>query len=162
MISLEVIGQKLRKISKKKLQFKPFLPTAKKSKIKIELILEISRKLGSWEEQKGFLNNKVTLHSLSETLHTNSTYLSKVINLHKNKNFSSYLKDIRITYAINHLKDNPDIVKTKSMIQIAEMYGFNSLSVFTKSFKNKTGVTPGVFFKQILEDEWRKSSQSKF
>nr|WP_292962910.1 MULTISPECIES: helix-turn-helix transcriptional regulator [unclassified Allomuricauda] len=134
------------------------MSNGKKSKIKTELFFEIVEKLGSWEEQSGFLDNKVNLQRLAKTLHTNSTYLSKVINTHKNKNFASYLKDIRITYAINHLKENPKIVKTKSMIQIAEMYGFNSISVFTKSFKNKTGVTPGVFFKRILEDEWRKST----
>ncbi|WP_417870670.1 AraC family transcriptional regulator [Flagellimonas ruestringensis] len=44
---------------------------------------------------------------------------------------------------------------TESIIQIAKMYGFNSLSVFTKTFKNKTGITPGVFFKRLLEDEWK-------
>ncbi|MCA0959653.1 helix-turn-helix domain-containing protein [Muricauda ruestringensis] len=123
-----------------------------------ETVSKVLQNLEDWEKKNGFLENSLTQQSLAKKLNTNSSYLSKVINVHKNKNFASYLKDIRITYAINHLKKNPEIVKTKSMIQIAEMYGFNSLNVFTKSFKNKTGLTPGVFFKRILEDEWRKFS----
>lgn len=129
-----------------------------KDQLDEETATKVLQSLDDWEKKKGFLDNSLTQQTLAKELNTNSSYLSKVINAHKNKNFASYLKDVRITYAINHLKENPKIVKTKSMIQIAEMYGFNSLSVFTKSFKNKTGVTPGVFFKRILEDEWRKSS----
>lgn len=129
-----------------------------KNQLDEETAVKVLQSLDDWEKKKGFLDNSLTQQTLAKELNTNSSYLSKVINAHKNKNFASYLKDVRITYAINHLKENPEIVKTKSMIQIAEMYGFNSLSVFTKSFKNKTGVTPGVFFKRILEDEWRKSS----
>ncbi len=157
VISFGILGNKLRNASKKKLSSKSTFTIKRKSKVKSELLEEILEKLTFWEEQNRFLDNKTSLHILAKKLNTNSSYLSKVINTYKNKNFASYLKDIRITYAINHLKENPEIVKTKSMIQIAEMYGFNSLNVFTKSFKNKTGVTPGVFFKRILEDEWKKS-----
>jgi len=116
-----------------------------------ETVSKVLQNLEDWEKKNGFLENSLTQQSLAKDLNTNSSYLSKVINVHKNKNFASYLKDIRITYAINHLKKNPEIVKTKSMIQIAEMYGFNSISVFTKSFKNKTGLTPGFF----LNGLWR-------
>lgn len=130
---------------------------ADKDQLDKRTIAKVLQNLEDWEKKNGFLENSLTQQSLAKKLNTNSSYLSKVINVHKNKNFASYLKDIRITYAINHLKENPEIVKTKSMIQLAEMFGFNSLNVFTKSFKNKTGVTPGVFFKRILEDEWKKS-----
>ncbi|MCR9066833.1 MAG: helix-turn-helix transcriptional regulator [Cytophagales bacterium] len=129
-----------------------------KDQLDEETVTKVLQKLQIWEQKRGFLENSLTQQSLAKELDTNSSYLSKVINVHKNKNFASYLKDIRITYAINDLKENPKIVKTKSMIQIAEMYGFNSISVFTKCFKDKTGVTPGVFFKRILDDQWKKSS----
>lgn len=129
-----------------------------KEQLDEETVAKVLQNLQIWEQRKGFLENSLTQQSLAKELNTNSSYLSKVINVHKSKNFASYLKDIRITYAINDLKENPKIVKTKSMIQIAEMYGFNSISVFTKCFKDKTGVTPGVFFKRILDDQWKKSS----
>ncbi|MBR9855821.1 MAG: helix-turn-helix transcriptional regulator [Algicola sp.] len=158
MITFGILGQKLNKRLKKKSSDAHASPVNKKRKVKKELLGEILEKVSSWEGQNGFLDNETTLQSLAKELNTNSSYLSKAINTYKNKNFASYLKDIRITYAINHLKENPEIVKTKSMIQIAEMYGFNSLGIFTKSFKNKTGLTPGVFFKKILDDQWKKSS----
>jgi|GEM_PF-1654624 len=137
---------------------KPYALKETKDQLDEETVAKVLQKLQIWEQKRGFLENSLTQQSLAKELNTNSSYLSKVINVHKSKNFASYLKDIRITYAINHLKENPEIVKTKSMIQIAEMYGFNSISVFTKCFKDKTGVTPGVFFKRILDDQWKKSS----
>ncbi len=127
-----------------------------KSELKDPVLKAITKKLAIWESEKGFLDNSITLNSLAKKLNTNTAYLSKVVNEQKQQNFASYLKDIRITHAVNHLKENPEMVKTKSMIQIAEMYGFNSLSVFTASFKHKTAITPGKFFKQLLEDEWGK------
>ncbi len=127
--------------------------------IKKEILEEILKKVEFWESQHGFLDNSVNLQSLAKKLNTNSTYLSKTINVYKRQNFASYLREIRITYAINDLKQKPEILKTKSTIQIAEMYGFNSLSVFTKSFKSKTGITPGVFFKNLIEREFRNSIQ---
>ncbi|WP_318344887.1 helix-turn-helix domain-containing protein [Flagellimonas baculiformis] len=113
----------------------------------------VLKNLKIWEEQQGFLDNALTQQSLAKKLNTNSSYLSKVVNTYKGQNFANYLKDLRITHAVNHLKENPEIVKTKSMIQIAEMYGFNSVGVFSTAFKNKIGVTPGVFFKQLLQLE---------
>ncbi|WP_165819392.1 helix-turn-helix domain-containing protein [Flagellimonas aquimarina] len=131
-----------------------FSENSKKSTIDIDegILQEILKNLDHWEKEKGFLDGKVNQESLAKTLNTNSTYLSKVANTYKGLNFASYLKDLRITYAINHLKNNPDAYKGKSMIQIAELYGFNSLAVFNKVFKAKIGVTPGVFLKQLKKN----------
>ncbi|UII79684.1 AraC family transcriptional regulator [Flagellimonas sp. CMM7] len=119
--------------------------------IDVGILQEILKNVDHWEKEKGFLDNTVNQQSLAKTLNTNSSYLSQVINVNKGHNFSSYLKDLRITYAINNLKSSPDVVKGKSMIQIAELYGFSSLAVFNKAFKAKVGVTPGVFLKQIAK-----------
>ncbi len=121
------------------------------NKLDEEIVAKVLRNLEDWEEQKGFLDKNLTQQTLAKELNTNSAYLSQVINVHKKQNFASYLKDLRITHAINDLKSNPEIVQIKSMIQIAERYGFNSVGVFSKAFKDKIGVTPGVFFKNILE-----------
>lgn len=106
MIDFGVLKYKLSRVSKKKLSFASTFPINKRSKVKEELVGEILEKLSFWEQQNGFLDNKITLHRLAKELNTNSSYLSKVINTHKNQNFASYLKDVRITYAINHLKEN--------------------------------------------------------
>ncbi len=129
---------------------KPLNPDASLSiNLEDKIVNDLLFKLSKWEEDKGFLNQDVNQSILARELKTNSTYLSRVINTYKNQNFSNYLKDIRITYAINYLKDNPKFIKDKSTIQIAEQFGFNSIDVFTRAIKKKIGLTPSVFFKQI-------------
>lgn len=117
-----------------------------------EVLLKILNRLDSWETEKGFLDGSLSQQSLAKLLNTNTSYLSQTINLYKGQNFSNYLKDLRVTYAINHLKENPVLAKNKSMIQLAELFGFSSTTVFTKAFKRKVGLTPGVFLKEILKD----------
>ena len=125
-------------------------------KLDEEVAAKVLERLKTWEDQLGFLDNNITQYNLAKELGTNSAYLSQVINTFKNQNFASYLKDLRITHAVNDLKADPEIIKSKSMIQIAEMYGFKSTSVFSQAFKEKIGVTPGVFFKKILEENQKK------
>ena len=150
MITLGLFGLELRRIKKIKATSSPILILEKKQKLKKEIYHRILERLDSWEMQNGFLDNKITLQGLAKVLNTNTSYLSKTINTLKGKNFAFYLKNIRINYAIEHLKENPEIIKSKSMIQIAELYGFNSTNVFSQAFKEKIGVTPGVYFKRIL------------
>lgn len=149
MISLGIFVTELRKINKIKSTSSQIFKFKKKSKLKEEIYHSILENLDSWEMQNGFLDNTITLQSLAKVLNTNTSYLSSTINTLKGKNFACYLKNVRINYAINHIMENPKIIKSKSMIQIAEMYGFNSTGVFTQAFKEKIGVTPGVFFKRI-------------
>ncbi|MCL6266036.1 helix-turn-helix domain-containing protein [Flagellimonas myxillae] len=122
---------------------------AQRSSIDPEITKPILDRLNTWEIDLGFLDSSVSQHSLAKILDTNSSYLSQTINHSKGQNFASYLKDLRITYAINDLKANPKLAKSLSMIQIAEHYGFNSIPVFAKSLKKKIGVTPGAFIKQV-------------
>ncbi|WP_297793097.1 AraC family transcriptional regulator [uncultured Eudoraea sp.] len=122
---------------------------AKNINIDKEVIERTLLKLDDWEDKKGFLDKNIDQSSLAKELDTNSTYLSRIINTYKKQSFSSYIKDLRVTYAINYVKKNPAIVQTKSMIQLAESFGFSSLDVFNRAFKFKVGLTPAVFFKQI-------------
>ncbi|MEL6976621.1 MAG: AraC family transcriptional regulator, partial [Bacteroidota bacterium] len=110
---------------------------------------ELAKAIKDWERDKGFLDSEVSLQALAKRFDTNTAYLSKNINILKGQNFSSYLKDIRLTHAINHMKAHPDIIKDKSQIQIAELFGFNSVSVFNRAMKSKIKVTLGAFTKEI-------------
>ncbi len=111
-------------------------------------------KLDMWEINKGFLHHDINQHSLAKELDTNSSYLSKIINTYKQQNFSNYIKDLRITYAINHIKKNPETIANKSTIQVAEHFGFNSLDVFVRALKAKIGITPAVFFRKIKRGQF--------
>nr|WP_293295849.1 helix-turn-helix domain-containing protein [Allomuricauda sp.] len=112
------------------------------------IVDDILKGLRKFEAEKGFLNKNITLQELAKTLDTNSTYLSKTINHFQNKNFSSYLNDLRISYAIEELKGNEKYRKF-TISAIADMMGFKSAETFSKSFKSKTKLYPSFFLKSL-------------
>jgi len=114
-----------------------------------EVVQSTLEALDKWETNLGYLDQKTSQNSLASDLNTNTTYLSKIINTYQGQTFSNYIKDLRVTYAINHLKENPHIIDTHSTIQIAEMFGFSSLDVFARAIKSKIGVTPAVYFRKL-------------
>ncbi|WP_313002663.1 helix-turn-helix domain-containing protein [Chryseobacterium gleum] len=79
---------------------------------------------------------------------TNSKYLSEVINTHKGKNFTAYLNDLRIDYAIGRLAKDKKFRSYKIPF-IAEELGYNNEQAFTLAFKKKTGTLLSVYLKEI-------------
>ena len=62
-----------------------------------DLTEKILKGLEKFEKSQRFLKKKYTLNSLAKELNTNSTYLSKVINLEKDTNFANYLNNLKFT-----------------------------------------------------------------
>ncbi len=146
--------KKINRILKNKAQPEVRLHTENGSntlQIEEPTLNDILEKLETWENNLGFLDKEMDQTLLSKELGSNNTYVSKIINHYKGQNFPNYLKDLKITYAINYLKENPGMIKEKSTVQIAEHFGFNSIDVFKRAFKQKTGVTPSVFFKRLIK-----------
>lgn len=113
-----------------------------------ELILEIQQKLENFVNKKGYLENSTTLNSLSKQLHTNSKYLSKVINYYEQKNFSSYINDLRIDHTIEQLETDRKF-RNYAIKAIADEVGFNNTESFSKAFYKKTGIYPSFFIKEL-------------
>ena len=113
-----------------------------------ETIESILNELTKFEEKSEFIDNNVTLNSLSKTINTNSNYLSKVINFYKQKNFSNYLADLRIDYCVERLKTD-SIFRKYSIKAIATEIGFNNTESFSKAFYKKTGIYPSYFIKEL-------------
>ncbi|NER12724.1 helix-turn-helix domain-containing protein [Leptobacterium flavescens] len=113
-----------------------------------ELIKKIIGGLNAFEQQNEFLDPSISLNSLSKKLHTNSNYLSKVINHYEQKNFSNYINDLRIDYTVEQLKTNKQF-RLYSVKGIAEEVGFNSTESFSKAFFKRTGIYPSYFIKQL-------------
>ncbi|NOR28607.1 MAG: helix-turn-helix domain-containing protein [Lutibacter sp.] len=108
--------------------------------------------LNEFETKNLYLENNLTLNELSKKLHTNSNYLSKVINSSKGKNFSTYISDLRIDFCIEKLKT--DITFRKYTISaIAYEMGFNNVESFSKSFHKKTAIYPSYFIKEISKEQ---------
>ena len=116
--------------------------------ISVIIIENILRQLDVFEAQNNFLSKDVSLNEIAKKFETNSTYLSKVINLKKDKNFSQYINDLRIDFAIKELETNTRF-RSYTIKAIAGDCGFKSSESFSKSFYKKYGIYPSYFIKQL-------------
>ena len=91
---------------------------------------------------------KYTLNTLAKEFNTNSSYLSSIINSTKDANFSSYLNNLRIDYAIDKLKKDKKF-RIYTIKAIAEEVGFNTSQSFTNAFYKKTRLYPSFFIAKI-------------
>ncbi len=117
----------------------------------------ITEKLKTFIEEKQFLSNAVSLNELAKAMDTNPNYLSRFINFYEQKNFSAYIKDLRINYAVAELKTNA-IFRKYSIKAIAEELGFNNEQSFSKAFYKKAGIYPSYFIKELEKEVLRKRS----
>lgn len=116
------------------------------------IVEDILDKLDRFEENQKFLNPKITLNSLAKSLGTNSSYLSKIVNHHKEKNFSSFLSDLRIQYAIKALQEQPKL-REYTVKAIAFEVGFKNSESFTNAFYKQTKIYPSYFIKQLKKQD---------
>jgi AraC-like DNA-binding protein len=120
---------------------------------------EILDKLIKLEEKKLFLRQDFTLHNVAKRLKTNTAYLSKIVNSELDKNFSSYVNELRINYIIIELKNNAKL-RSYSINAIAEEIGYKSPESFTKYFKVATGISPSIYIKKI--NQMKEIENSEF
>ncbi len=120
------------------------------SGISTEVIENILDRLKTFETDKKYLSQSISLNEMAKSFETNSTYLSKIINLKKAKNFSQYINDLRIDYAVKELKDNATFRKY-TIKAIANECGFKSAESFSKSFYKKYGIYPSYYLKQLQQ-----------
>jgi len=112
------------------------------------IVASIIDKINFFEQRKMFLKSQITLASMAKNLKTNSTYLSKVINNIKQKNFTNYINDLRISYAIEQLQTN-QMFRRYSILAIAQEVGFNNYKSFSRAFVKKTGKHVSLFIKEL-------------
>ena len=116
-----------------------------------KIVNSILSSLEEFEINQDFLENKITLNSLSKKFETNSNYLSKIINTYKEKNFSTYISDLRINYCIEKLKADSTFRKY-TITAIAFEIGFNNVESFSNAFYKNTGMNPSYFIKNIQKN----------
>ncbi len=117
--------------------------------IPTEIVSKILDELDSFERSKGFLDQNLNLTGLAKEMNTNTSYLSKIINHTKNKSFARYINSLRIDYAIVELKKNYEEYSKYTISAISSMMGFKSSETFSKLFKNKTGIYPSFYLKEL-------------
>ncbi len=110
--------------------------------------MDILEKLEEFENSDRFMSADLDLPSLAHELETNTAYLSTIINSYKQLSFPNYLKDLRITMAINRINETPELLKF-SISGLAEHFGFKSAGSFSAAFSEKTGVSVSEFLKEL-------------
>ncbi|MXN90745.1 helix-turn-helix domain-containing protein [Flavobacterium sp. Sd200] len=114
--------------------------------------LAILDKLTVFEKSELFTDQELSLKSLAKHLDTNTKYLSEIINSQKNKNFKTYINELRINYIVNKLQLYPEYRQYKTS-HLANVAGFTSRSSFTVVFKSLTGSSPSVFIASLQDNQ---------
>ena len=116
-----------------------------------QIVEQIVKQLENLESQKLFLDPQISQRSLSEAFGTNSSYLSKIINIYKDKNFNHYINDLRVDYILMLLKTKRKYLN-KDVKELANIAGFNSTDSFSKNFQRKFDMKPSQFVKLMKEN----------
>ncbi|MGS2740891.1 helix-turn-helix domain-containing protein [Sinomicrobium sp. M5D2P17] len=117
-----------------------------------EVLAKIVKKLEKFVEKKQFLRHDITLNSLAKSLNTNTKYLSMIVKFYEQKNFITYINDLRINYAIEKLKNNPSFRKY-SIKAIGQEIGYNNSQSFSRAFQKKTGIFPSYFIRELEKSQ---------
>lgn len=113
-----------------------------------ELVNQILEKLNHFETNNEFLESNITIQIVAEKMDTNSKYVSKIVNFHKEKTFTRYINDLRIDYATDALQQNKKL-RNYTIQALAVEFGFNSAESFSTAFYKKSGIKPTYFIKEL-------------
>lgn len=104
---------------------------------------ELIQKLEEYFTKKPYVNSKINIEDVADSIGTNTSYLSQIINEHYDVNFFSFINQYRIEEAKKILQSKEGEIYT--IEAIANRVGFNSKSSFNTSFKKITGQTPSKY-----------------
>lgn len=111
-------------------------------------IQQILTALNKFEEKEQFLDINCDLAFVAKKVKTNKAYLSKVIHSEKQQKFIQYITNLRINHALEKLKEDK-LFRSYDIKSIASELGFKSPDSFSRAFKNKTGIYPSYYIKNI-------------
>ncbi|PWN65935.1 helix-turn-helix domain-containing protein [Chryseobacterium oncorhynchi] len=105
-------------------------------------------KLEKFENSEKYLRKEVSLTWMANSLSTNPKYLSEIIKIYREHNFTSYINELRINYIIKKLYENP-VYREYKITYLAEECGYATPRVFVSAFKKETGFAPSYFVEQL-------------
>lgn len=118
----------------------------KKSSLKADDATKIHRELlVLMKTEKPYLNPKLTISELAQSLSTSTNHLSQVINQYENVNFYDFVNKFRVEEFIKNAQNNSDF----SLLGHAYDSGFNSKSAFNSVFKKFKSVTPSQYLSSL-------------
>jgi PAS domain S-box-containing protein len=98
------------------------------------------------QQEKLYIDPNLSLRELANRLHTNTRYLSQVINSLSGYNLQHFINTHRIEDVKKAIMS--DDFHNHTLYGIAQRCGFKNKSTFFKVFKEVTGLTPKDYLKQ--------------
>lgn len=93
-------------------------------------------------DPKVFCDPQMSKDKIAELLHTNRTYVSKIVNDKYKMNLPHFINQLRIKEAIRRLSDPECDIPLK---QLASELGYSSITTFYSKFNEATGMPPAAF-----------------
>ncbi|MGL4369521.1 MAG: helix-turn-helix transcriptional regulator, partial [Spirochaetota bacterium] len=106
----------------------------------------IIAQLDSLMDKEKIYKSKITLKDLAGRLNIRQHQLSEILNAYMKTTFPNYINDRRVAEAGRQLGTEPEM----QIVEIALEVGYDSLSVFYKEFKKRTGISPAEYRRQKL------------
>ncbi|HBL76984.1 MAG: hypothetical protein A2W90_19570 [Bacteroidetes bacterium GWF2_42_66] len=98
--------------------------------------------------KQSFLQPDFNLTILSENTELSPKLISQAIHCTYNKNFNQYINNLRIEFLLHKLEEDKQW-RSFSIEHICQTIGFNSLSSFYQSFREKTNCTPREYIEKL-------------
>jgi AraC-like DNA-binding protein len=98
------------------------------------------------EKDKLYLNESLSLTEMATCVGISNKKLSELLNQHLNTNFYNLVNDYRVNEVKERLKDCSDKF---TLVSIAYDSGFQSKASFNRIFKQKTGMSPALYRKNL-------------
>lgn len=111
---------------------------------------DIIQKLEEFETSLQFLDKDMSYAVLVGKMNTNSAYLREILRTNKNKDYASYINDLRINYIVEKLNTDQKYLSYK-ISYLAEEAGFSTHSKFSKNFKRLIDVSPSEYITSLQE-----------
>ena len=105
----------------------------------------LKRLLEFMDEEKPYLDGKISLSQVAARLDVSSNHLSQVINENLDKNFHDFINGYRVDMVKQRLAEPSD--SRPNILSIAYDAGFSSKSSFNEVFKKSTKLTPSQYRK---------------
>jgi AraC-like DNA-binding protein len=119
-----------------------------KSGLKTESAEKMVQRLAKFmETERPYLEPRLTLSDLAESLGLSTHHLSQLLNEHLNQNFFDFVNGYRVA-AFKAAVQSPSS-QHLTLIAIAQDSGFNSKSSFNRIFKEISGQTPSQYLASL-------------
>lgn len=107
----------------------------------------LERLLEYMDDEKPYLDGKVSLSQVADHLGVSSNHLSQVINQNLDRNFYDFINAYRVDLVKRRLAESAG--SRPNILAIAYDAGFSSKSSFNEVFKKSTSLTPSQYWKKL-------------